>query len=56
MTRTSGDPSIGWFALSASDRAAAARYLSGLASDGTRDELGFAPIHFAVADWAFPGT
>lgn len=56
MSRISGNPSIGWFALSAADRAAAARYLSGLASDGTRDELGFAPIHFSVADRLFPGT
>jgi hypothetical protein len=42
--------------LSDADRAAAARHLSNLASDGTRDELGFAPIHFAFADRFFPGT
>lgn len=42
--------------LSEADRAAANRLLSGAASDGTRDELGFAPIHFAFADRFFPGT
>ncbi len=42
--------------LSEADRDAASRYLSKLASDGTRDELGFAPIHFAFADRFFPGT
>lgn len=42
--------------LSEADRASANRYLSKLASDGTRDELGFAPIHFAFADRFFPGT
>ncbi|MGH7020858.1 MAG: DUF6361 family protein, partial [Brevundimonas sp.] len=42
--------------MSEADRAAAARYLSKLQSDGTRDELGFAPIHFAFADRFFPGT
>jgi hypothetical protein len=42
--------------LSEADRAAANRFLSNLASDGTRDELGFAPIHFAFADRFFPGT
>lgn len=56
MNRAAGAPAIGWFTLSEADRAAAARYLSSLASDGTRDELGFAPIHFAVADRFFPGT
>lgn len=53
---TYGKPSIGWFMLSEADRAAANRYLAQLASDGTRDELGFAPIHFAFADRFFPGT
>lgn len=52
----SGEPAIGWFMLSEADRAAANRFLSKLASDGTRDELGFAPIHFAFADHFFPGT
>ena len=52
----SGEPAIGWFMLSEADRAAANRLLSGTASDGTRDELGFAPIHFAFADRFFPGT
>jgi hypothetical protein len=56
MSRMAGSPAIGWFTLSDADRAAAARYLSSLGSDGTRDELGFAPIHFAVADQFFPGT
>lgn len=50
------EPAIGWFLLSEADRSAANRYLSKLASDGTRDELGFAPIHFAFADRFFPGT
>ncbi|MDJ0278678.1 DUF6361 family protein [Sphingomonas sp. 2R-10] len=49
-------PAIGWFMLSEADRDAAQRFLSKLASDGTRDELGFAPIHFAFADRFFPGT
>lgn len=49
-------PSIGWFMLSEADRDAAHRFLSKLSSDGTRDELGFAPIHFAFADRFFPGT
>lgn len=47
---------IGWFMLSEADREAAHRYLSKLSTDGTRDELGFAPIHFAFADRFFPGT
>ncbi len=51
-----GEPALGWFMLSEADRSAAERYLSKLASDGTRDELGFAPIHFAFADRFFPGT
>lgn len=42
--------------LSDADRAAASRLLASAASDGTRDELGFAPIHFAFADRFFPGT
>lgn len=42
--------------LSEADRDAAYRFLSNLSSDGTRDELGFAPIHFAFADRFFPGT
>lgn len=42
--------------LSEADRDAAHRFLSKLSSDGTRDELGFAPIHFAFADRFFPGT
>jgi len=42
--------------LSEADRAAANRLLAGAGSDGTRDELGFAPIHFAFADRFFPGT
>jgi hypothetical protein len=42
--------------LSEADRSAAARHLSKLDSDGTRDELGFAPIHFSFADRFFPGT
>ncbi|RDJ10137.1 hypothetical protein B5K05_13485 [Rhizobium phaseoli] len=54
MTNT--NPAVGWFMLSEADRNAANRYLSKLASDGTRDELGFAPIHFAFADRFFPGT
>lgn len=49
-------PSIGWFMLSEADRAAANRMLASTSSDGTRDELGFAPIHFAFADRFFPGT
>lgn len=49
-------PMIGWFMLSEADRAAANRLLAGASSDGTRDELGFAPIHFAFADRFFPGT
>lgn len=53
MTST---PAIGWFMLSEADRDAAHRFLSKLSSDGTRDELGFAPIHFAFADRFFPGT
>jgi hypothetical protein len=54
--KTSGHPAIGWFMLSEADRISANRYLSQLSSDGTRDELGFAPIHFAFADRFFPGT
>lgn len=50
------EPTIGWFMLSEADRAAASRLLASAASDGTRDELGFAPIHFAFADRFFPGT
>jgi hypothetical protein len=50
------EPTIGWFMLSESDRTAACRYLAKLSSDDTRDELGFAPIHFAFADRFFPGT
>ena len=42
--------------LSEADRASANRYLTSFSSDGTRDELGFAPIHFAFADRFFPGT
>jgi len=42
--------------LSEADRAAANRLLASASSDGTRDELGFAPIHFAFADRFFPGT
>ncbi|MFG1183700.1 DUF6361 family protein [Xanthobacter aminoxidans] len=42
--------------LSEADRDAAHRFLSKLSSDGTRDELGFSPIHFAFADRFFPGT
>lgn len=49
-------PAIGWFMLSEADRDAAHRFLAKLSSDGTRDELGFAPIHFAFADRFFPGT
>lgn len=49
-------PALGWFMLSEADRDAAQRFLSKLSSDGTRDELGFAPIHFAFADRFFPGT
>lgn len=49
-------PAIGWFMLSEADRDAAQRFLTKLTSDGTRDELGFAPIHFAFADRFFPGT
>lgn len=52
----STDPTIGWFMLSEADRAAANRLLVSASSDGTRDELGFAPIHFAFADRFFPGT
>lgn len=52
----SAEPTIGWFMLSDADRAAASRLLASAASDGTRDELGFAPIHFAFADRFFPGT
>lgn len=52
----SAPPRIGWFMLSEADRAAANRLLAGATSDGTRDELGFAPIHFAFADRFFPGT
>ncbi|MEO9229943.1 MAG: DUF6361 family protein [Devosia sp.] len=50
------EPNIGWFMLSEADRAAANRLLASASSDGTRDELGFAPIHFAFADRFFPGT
>lgn len=53
---TFGRPAIGWFMLSEADRASANRYLSQISADGTRDELGFAPIHFAFADRFFPGT
>ncbi len=56
MSTKGSDPAIGWFMLSEADRAAASRHLAKLASDGTRDELGFAPIHFAFADRFFPGT
>ncbi len=56
MDADATDPAIGWFTLSEADRAAASRHLAKLASDGTRDELGFAPIHFAFADRFFPGT
>lgn len=52
----SAEPMIGWFMLSEADRAAASRLLASASSDGTRDELGFAPIHFAFADRFFPGT
>ncbi|NJR80314.1 DUF6361 family protein [Sphingomonas corticis] len=52
----SSEPTIGWFMLSEADRAAANRLLASASSDGTRDELGFAPIHFAFADRFFPGT
>ncbi|MBD3676838.1 MAG: hypothetical protein HUJ27_00360 [Rhodobacteraceae bacterium] len=52
----SAEPVIGWFMLSEADRAAANRLLTSVSSDGTRDELGFAPIHFAFADRFFPGT
>jgi hypothetical protein len=51
-----GTPAIGWFMLSEADRSAANKFLSELTSDGTRDELGFAPVHFAFADRFFPGT
>ena len=56
QSMTSSGPAIGWFMLSEADRDAAHRFLSKLSSDGTRDELGFAPIHFAFADRFFPGT
>lgn len=49
-------PAVGWFMLSETDRDSAHRFLSKLSSDGTRDELGFAPIHFGFADRFFPGT
>ena len=52
----SAQPMIGWFMLSEADRAASNRLLASASSDGTRDELGFAPIHFAFADRFFPGT
>jgi hypothetical protein len=42
--------------LSEADRLSANRLLSSATSEGTRDELGFAPIHFAFADRFFPGT
>ena len=42
--------------LSEADRAAANRLLASATSDGTRDELGFAPVHFSFADRFFPGT
>ena len=51
-----GTPAIGWFMPSEADRSAANKFLSELTSDGTRDELGFAPVHFAFADRFFPGT
>ncbi|WP_192496107.1 DUF6361 family protein [Ensifer sp. ENS10] len=50
------DPAIGWFTLSESDRASAARYLDMLSTMDTRDELGFGAMHFAYADRFFPGT
>ena len=56
LTMASVSPVIGWFMLSEADRDSAQRFLSKLASDGTRDELGFAPVHFAFADRFFPGT
>lgn len=56
VTMGTTNPALGWFMLSEADRDAAHRYLSKLSSDGTRDELGFAPIHFAFADRFFPGT
>lgn len=49
-------PNIGWVVLSEADRAAAERRLSVSAAEGTRDELGFGPIHFAYANRFFPGT
>lgn len=52
----SAEPMIGWFMLSEADRLAANRLLASTSTDGTRDELGFAPIHFAFADRFFPGT
>jgi len=51
-----GKPTIGWFMLLEADRAAAHRLLTSAPSDGTRDELGFAPIHLAFAERFFPGT
>ncbi|KRD72082.1 DUF6361 family protein [Ensifer sp. Root278] len=50
------DPAMGWFTLSESDRASAARYLDMLSTMDTRDELGFGAMHFAYADRFFPGT
>ena len=50
------EPTIGWFMWSEGDRDAAGRSLAKLSTDGTRDELGFAPIHVAFADRFFPGT
>ncbi|MEH2524208.1 MULTISPECIES: DUF6361 family protein [unclassified Bradyrhizobium] len=49
-------PNLGWVVLSEADRAVAERRLSASAAEGTRDELGFGPIHFAYANRFFPGT
>lgn len=49
-------PNLGWVVLSEADRAVAERRLSFSAAEGTRDELGFGPIHFAYANRFFPGT
>jgi Family of unknown function (DUF6361) len=50
------EPQLGWAWLSERERLLAEQALSDLGPDGTRDELGFAVIHFAYADRFFPGT
>lgn len=50
------EPQLGWAWLSQKERRTAEQALADLGPDGTRDELGFGAVHFAYADWFFPGT